>query len=55
MGRGMISYYICLEVISYMRSIGYKYALVNAINHIAKRLFEKLSSVMQETVVLENM
>ncbi|KAM3137353.1 hypothetical protein pb186bvf_010533 [Paramecium bursaria] len=55
MGRGIVSYYMVLEIISYLKYQGYKYAVSNAINSIAKRFIGRLSNVLQEKVTLEEM
>lgn len=55
MGKGIVSYYMVLEMISYMKYQGYRYAVSNAINSIAKSYIGRLSNVLQEKVTLEEM
>ena len=43
MGRGIMSYYMVMEMITYMKYLGFKYAVSNAINNIAKRFIGRLS------------
>ena len=55
MGRGVVFSTMILEILYFLRNIGYKYGASNAINFIAKRFIAKLANIMNETINLEDM
>ena len=55
MGRGVVFSTMILEMLYFLRNIGFKYGTSNAINIIAKKFIAKISDVMNETISLEDM
>ncbi|KAM3137350.1 hypothetical protein pb186bvf_010530 [Paramecium bursaria] len=55
MGRGVVFSTMVLEMLYFLRNIGYQYGVSNAINFIAKKFIAKISDVLNETINLEGM
>ena len=55
MGKGVVFSSMVLEMLYFLRNIGYKYGVANAINLIAKKFIGKISNVLNETINLEEM
>lgn len=55
MGKGIVFSTMILEMLYFLKNIGYQYGVSNAINFIAKKFIGKLSNVLNETINLEEM
>ena len=55
MGKGVVSYQMMEALLSYMKTLGYKFGVGNAINEIAKRVFSNIANDERFIVTLDDM
>ena len=55
MGQGVVFSTMVLEMLYFLKNIGYKFGVSNAINFIAKKFIGKIANIMNETINLEDM
>ena len=55
MGKGIVFSTMILEMLYFLKNVGYQYGVSNAINFIAKRFIGKMANIMNETINLEDM